>query len=75
MKNCSAQAELVDMFCWLELESASDLLIPINDSGSLYGGGDHWAMLHIKAQSGESTLFDSAIGCQGVKTQTTLVIN
>ena len=49
------------MFCWLELETARELVIPINDSGTVYGGGNHWALLHINSQEGgKSVLYNSA---------------
>ena len=58
------------MFCWLELETARELVIPINDSGSVYGGGNHWALLHINSQEGgKSVLYNSAEGSTGVNKQ------
>lgn len=43
--------DLIEMFGCLELDKATDLLIPLNDANSLMGGGNHWTTLHIKDKS------------------------
>ena len=56
------------MFDSLELPTATDILLPVNDSETVLGGGTHWAQLHIKLDNKTATLFNSAYGSREVVT-------
>ena len=48
MRELTTAQDLHDMFDSLELSTATDILLPVNDSQTVLGGGTHWAQIHIK---------------------------
>ena len=48
MKQLTTAQDLHEMFDSLELATADDILLPVNDSETVLGGGTHWAQLHIQ---------------------------
>ena len=56
------------MFGSLELTSATDILLPVNDSETVLGGGTHWAQLHIKVNKQNCTakIYNSAFSSKEV---------
>lgn len=56
------------MFGDIGLQDAVDILLPITDTETVYGGGTHWALLHLHIdKSGNSALlYNSAVGCREV---------
>ena len=56
------------MFDSLELANATDILLPVNDSETVLGGGTHWAQLHLNLDKNTATLYNSAFGSKEVVT-------
>lgn len=78
MRELTTSQDLHDMFDSLQLEAATDILLPVNDSKTILGGGTHWSQLHIKCnqqdKSYTAALYNSALASSEVSDQAKIVI-
>ena len=79
IKQLKTAQDLHEMFDSLELTTATDILLPVNDSETVLGGGTHWAQLHLqidkKTAVYTATLYNSALGSREVADQAEEVLD